>query len=186
MVVIFDACLFYPIAIRHFATHLAAIDDFQARWTCRIDEEWMSNVAADLGIARERLLPTLEWFALAVPDYLIEDCEGSPPDCTLPDLDDCYVLEAAVFAGAERIITANLRDFPDTVLGPYGIRAQHPDEFFCERYAVSAERMVEAARDARRGLTRKPLDPAEYIEGLRKVDLPRLAALLEAQHLHDI
>jgi len=32
-------------------------------------------------------------------------------------------------AGADVIVTYNLHDFPDAALAPYGIDAQHPDEF---------------------------------------------------------
>jgi hypothetical protein len=48
---------------------------------------------------------------------------------SLPDSDDRHVLAAAIHCGAQETVTFNLRDFPDTVLRPYGIRAIHPDSF---------------------------------------------------------
>lgn len=180
MVVVFDACLFYPIAIRHFSGHLAAIDDFQARWTRVINEEWIRSVCRNLGKKRESFAATLEWLEIAVPDYLIEGYEGTLGECTLPDPDDFHVIEAAVFAEAERIITFNLADFPETVLLPLGLRAQNPDEFFVERYDAYPERVIEAAAEARAGLTRKPFTPERYVESLAGAGLTHLARLLTA------
>ncbi|MFT4028826.1 MAG: hypothetical protein QM675_03030 [Protaetiibacter sp.] len=38
-------------------------------------------------------------------------------------------MAAAIHAGAQVIVTRNLRDFPGDALGPLGIEAQHPDAF---------------------------------------------------------
>ncbi len=46
-----------------------------------------------------------------------------------PDPNDRHVLAAAIVAGADVIVTCNLRYFPVQALDPYEIEAQHPDEF---------------------------------------------------------
>ncbi|MFY1669538.1 hypothetical protein ACN27G_06220 [Plantactinospora sp. WMMB334] len=43
------------------------------------------------------------------------------------DLKDRHVLAAAVAAGADSIITCNLRDFPLAACQPHGVVAEHPD-----------------------------------------------------------
>ena len=59
---------------------------------------------------------------------MIEGYEGLIPTLVLPDEDDRHVLAAAIRAGAQHIITENLRDFPADVLKPYDIEAVSPDQ----------------------------------------------------------
>lgn len=66
----------------------------------------------------------------AVSDCLVTGFESLEAGLiSLPDPDDRHVLAAAIHSGAQEIVTFNLRDFPDAVLRPYGVRAIHPDEF---------------------------------------------------------
>ena len=51
------------------------------------------------------------------------------PGLVLPDPKDRHVLAAAIRGGASVIVTCNLADFPQHVLGEFDIEAQHPDEF---------------------------------------------------------
>ena len=64
---------------------------------------------------------------VAVPDSLVTGYEGIESMLDLPDADDRHVLAAAVKCGAGTIVTYNLKDFPDAVLAPFGLCAQHPD-----------------------------------------------------------
>ena len=66
----------------------------------------------------------------------------------LPDPDDRHVLAAALRAGAEEIVTFNLRDFPPAILGPLGVAAWHPDEFVCALLVRSPEGVAGAVRGA--------------------------------------
>ncbi len=68
----------------------------------------------------------------AVPDSLITGYEDVVESLDLPDPEDRHVLAAAIRAGAETIVTANLADFPAEVLARYQIEAKHPDEFVVE------------------------------------------------------
>jgi hypothetical protein len=67
---------------------------------------------------------------VAVLDCLVIGFESLEAGlAALPDPDDRHVIAAAVHCGAQEIVTFNLRDFPDVVLRPYGIRAVHANEF---------------------------------------------------------
>jgi hypothetical protein len=63
----------------------------------------------------------------ALPNALLEDIPSL--DVVLPDLNDNHVLEAAVYAKAAFIVTHNLRDFPDSILEPYSVKAISPNDF---------------------------------------------------------
>jgi len=76
----------------------------------------------------------------------------------LPDPDGRHVLAAAIRAHAGDIVTYNIRDFPAESLKPYGIEAQHPDEFVTHLLDLSPDAVYAAVRDrASRSGTR--LDP---------------------------
>jgi hypothetical protein len=62
-------------------------------------------------------------------DALVTGYEDLIPGLQLPDPDDRHVLAAAIRGHADVIVTINLRDFPSDTIRPFGIEAQHPDEF---------------------------------------------------------
>jgi hypothetical protein len=62
-------------------------------------------------------------------DACVEGYEHLIKTIVLPDADDRHVLAAAIHCGARIIVTANLRDFPDTTLAGLEIEAVHPDTF---------------------------------------------------------
>lgn len=52
---------------------------------------------------------------------------------------DKHVLAAAAKSRAEVIVTFNVKHFPDEALEPWGIVAQHPDDFLVQQYALEPE-----------------------------------------------
>lgn len=45
------------------------------------------------------------------------------------DIGDRHVLATAIASGSTRILTYNIKDFPESSLAPWGVRACTPDEF---------------------------------------------------------
>lgn len=70
----------------------------------------------------------------------------------LPDPDDRHVLAAAVRCHAAVIVTFNLKDFPVEALRPYGVEAQHPDDFVMDLLDLSPAAVCRAAESCRRRL----------------------------------
>ncbi|MEM6406177.1 MAG: hypothetical protein AAF669_06265 [Pseudomonadota bacterium] len=79
----------------------------------------------------------------AIPDSLLSGYDAIVPLLTLPDPDDRHVLAAAIYAKAERIITANLRDFPAEILIRYQCIAQHPDDFIVSLLDDDTDQVLE-------------------------------------------
>lgn len=131
---------------------------FRARWTERIHGEWIEAVLRNrTDLRREQLERTRELMDQAVPDCLVTGYEGIEATLELPDPDDRHVLAAAMMCGAGTIVTYNLKDFPDAVLAPLGLCAQHPDEFLEHAYDLDPVAVCQAVRDARAALKNPPV-----------------------------
>ena len=90
----------------------------------------------------------------AIPGCLVMGYERLIEGLDLPDPDDRHVLAAAIKAGAEVIVTYNLRHFPAVALQPFNVQAQHPDEFLVGLLdldlATVRETFVELVADLRK------------------------------------
>jgi len=175
---LFDACVLYPAPLRDLLIELACTNLFRTRWTDRIQEEWIINLHANRPeLTLERLRRTAGLMNEAVEDCLVTDYEGLIPSLTLPDENDRHVLAAAIVGRADVIVTANLKDFPASVLTPYGIKAQHPDAFI--RHALDLDRhALTAVRTVRLGLKRPPKSVDEYLASLLQQGLPETVSFL--------
>ena len=87
------------------------------------------------------------------------------------DPKDRHVAAAAVKAGAQVIVTSNVRDFASL---PEGIEAQNPDEFLCNLFDLAPGLMVEIIREQAAAL-RKPPATFEQILGSLATVVPRFA-----------
>jgi hypothetical protein len=113
-----------------------------------------------------------------VRDCLVTGYESLIPALTLPDPDDRHVLAAAVRAGADVIVTFNLKDFPAEALAPYGIEAQHPDEFLSYQLDLAANIVCAAAKRHRASLKNPPKDVEAYLTTLEAQGLAQTVAAL--------
>nr|WP_240954002.1 PIN domain-containing protein [Solimonas marina] len=123
----------------------------------------------------DNLLRTRELMDRHAEDALVIGYEPLIDGLTLPDAKDRHVLAAAIHAHADAIVTFNLKDFPDTVLGPLGIEAIHPDDFITYQFDLNVPRVCAAAKRIRQRLKNPPRCAEEYVDRLRIVGLPRTA-----------
>jgi predicted nucleic acid-binding protein len=165
-VVIYDACVLYPAPLRDLLLRLALTGLFAARWTSEIHHEWTRNVLARRPELADKLRRTVELMNSAVPDAVVTGHEPLINALTLPDPDDRHVLAAAIRAGAQLIVTFNLKDFPSAQLSPFGVESVHPDTFITQQFDLHEGRIVSAARDHRRSLRSPPKSTVEYLDAL--------------------
>jgi hypothetical protein len=88
------------------------------------------------------------------------------------------VLAAAIRGRADVIVTANLKDFPAESLAPFGIDAQHPDEFVLHLLDLAPGKVSGAARDHRQSLKNPPKTIEEYLDTLEARGLTQTASVL--------
>lgn len=156
---------------------------FRAKWTDRIHAEWINAVARSRPeLDRARLVRVATLMNAAVSDCLVTGFESLEAGLTsLPDPDDRHVLAAAIHAGAQEIVTFNLRDFPAAVLRPYGVRAVHPDEFVEHLLDLNSEIVCEAVRRIRRRLVNPPSTAEEMIANYERTGLAVSASILRSR-----
>ncbi|MGH8458928.1 MAG: PIN domain-containing protein, partial [Nevskiales bacterium] len=180
-VAVYDACVLYPAPLRDLLLRLALTDRFRARWTDAIHEEWIGAVLVQRPeLTREQLQRTRGLMDRAVPDCLITGYEGLIDQLRLPDPDDRHVLAAAIRCQAGVIVTYNLKDFPPEALAPYGIDAQHPDEFICHLLDLDTPAVCAAVRDQRQALKNPPKSVRDLLDTFLAQQRAGTAAALES------
>ena len=102
-----------------------------------------------------------------VRDALVTDFDQLIGILQLSDPDDRHVLAAAIKGRADLIVTANLKDFPRSKLAPWGIEAQHPDEFLTHQFHLSQPQFLAAVKAVRLRLKNPPKTVEDYLDTLR-------------------
>ena len=176
---LFDANVLYPSELRNFLMHLALSGLFRARWMAGIHEEWIAALLEKRpDLSREKLERTRTLMDKHTIDALVTGYEDLIPSLQLPDPNDRHVLAAALRGRADVIVTANLRDFPSSILAPLGIEAQHPDEFILHLLDLSPGLVTKAAQDHRQSLKRPAMDVDVYLTTLERQGLTLTVSVL--------
>lgn len=177
--VLYDACVLYPAPLRDLLMHVAVTDLYRAKWTEAIHDEWIRNVLKDRpDLKPEQLFRTRDLMNAHVRDCLVTGYETLIDAITLPDPNDRHVLAAAISAGADLIVTFNLRDFPEENLKPIGIEAQHPDDFLMFQLDLAPNIVCAAAKRHRASLRNPAKDVEEYLATLEAQGLAQRVSSL--------
>ncbi len=176
---IYDANILYPAPLRDLFIRLAQTGIVRARWTEMIHGEWIRNVLKDNPqISPERLARTRTLMNEAVRDCLVSDYEPIIDSLTLPDPDDRHVLAAAIRAGAEVIVTFNLKDFPTEALAHHEIEAKHPDDFVVGLLDIAPGPVCVAVKRQRESLRNPPKTAKELLDTFENQGLVQTVARL--------
>lgn len=176
---VYDANILYPAPLRDLFIRLAQAGLVRARWTDDIHEEWLRNVLKNNPqIAPERLARTRTLMNEAVRDCLVTGYQDSIASLSLPDPDDRHVLAAAIRAGAEVIVTFNLRHFPTQTLSPFDIEALHPDDFLLSLLDMAPGTVCTAVKRQRENLRNPPKTAEELLTTLESQGLTQTVSRL--------
>ena len=176
---LFDACVLYPAPLRDFLMNLAITDLFRAKWTDEIHDEWIRNVLINRpDLTNDRLQRTKTLMNSHVRDCLVIGYQDLIPSLILPDMNDRHVLAAAIRAGADVIVTYNLKDFPVETLEHYGIEAQHPDEFINHLIDLAPPVVCAAVKRQRMSLKNPPQSVEELLSAYERQGLAQTVAEL--------
>jgi predicted nucleic acid-binding protein len=170
---VFDACVLYPAPLRDLLMSVAMTEQFRARWTHEIQNEWVRNLLVNRDdLTEEQLQRTVELMNKSVPDCLVENYEEIIDSLELPDLNDRHVLAAAIMCQADVIVTNNLKDFPQEVMDKYHIDAQSPDIFLNHLFDLNPIEFCKAVNEQRQRLCNPRRTANELLEIFYQQGLP--------------
>jgi hypothetical protein len=176
-----DANVLYPAPLRDLLLQLAVSDLFKAKWTADIHREWIENLLRNEPHRnRAALERTRDLMDRSTRDCLVTGYESIMPSLCLPDAADRHVLAAAIVGHCDAIVTANLKDFPESALAPFGIDIHHPDEFLCNQLKLAQGVFCRCVQKIRRRLLNPPFTVEDYLGNLTRVGLVATASELRA------
>ena len=180
--VTYDACVLYPAGVRDLLVRLGQTGLFRAHWTGQILDEMTNAILRHReDLTPEQLQRTRQLMCEAVPDCLTTGFEDLIDGLELPDPDDRHVLAAAIRAGSEVIVTANISDFPHDKLDPYNIEAQTPDTFVLHLLDLAPRTVKEVIQAQAAALKNPEMTFNEILNRLALSGLPRSVAAIGHQ-----
>lgn len=177
---ILDACVLYPVSVADALMSFAEADLYAAKWTTQIEDEWIRNLESNRPELAGRLTRRRDLMRLAVPDWEIPEAawRALTAALRLPDSNDVHVLAAAIAGHADCIVTANLVDFPSSILEIHGVAAVHPDDFLMAQFDLDQVRATAALRDMRGRSKKPPYEVEEFAQIFERNGLVGMAERL--------
>ncbi len=178
-VAVYDANVLYPSTLRDLLIRLAQAGVVRARWSEQILDEVFRNLHANRpDLSAERLARTRQLMSEAVREPLVRGYEPLVDNLVLPDPGDRHVLAAAIRAGANVIVSSNVRHFPASNLAPYNVTARRPDDFVVELLNPFREEVLIAVRQIADSWRKPPGTSDDVIASLERSGLSQSAAAL--------
>lgn len=163
--VVLDANVLFPFTLRDTLLRAAADGLFQLYWSEEILNEMERNLAKTGATVPDKAARLRRMMMKAFPEALVTKYESLIAGMT-NDPKDRHVAAAAVKAGAQVIVTMNLKDFRSL---PDGIEAQSPDEFLSNLFDLSPEGIANLLRKQASTLKHPPRSFEELLTGLSRI-----------------
>ncbi len=177
-----DACVLYPLAMTDALLSLATAGFFAAKWTTKIEDEWIRSLERQRPDLVGKLNVRRDSMRDAIPDWEVPESEWTTfvRKITLPDPDDAHVLAAAIAGHADCIVTSNLKDFPGSILLEYGIEAIDPDTFIIHQWDLDPVTAIAAFKRMRARRKKPQSSPIDFAYALEVGGLPTTAERLRS------
>ena len=128
--VVLDANVLFSAALRDTLLWAAQNRLYELFYTDEILEEVRRNLVATNRAQKDRAAALVQTMKMRFPDGIVLPADYQPRIATMRNNPkDRHVLAATVAAGANYIVTFNLKDFPEHALTPNSVQALSPDEF---------------------------------------------------------
>lgn len=164
--VIYDANILFPFHVSHILVFMAARRLVNAKWTAKIQQEWLENIAKkypeDLDGCRRRC----DAMNRALPEAMVTGHESRIEGIIFKDPDDRHVIAAALHVGASGIVTRDRKHFTPQTLKPFGLAVIDPDDLLVACHEQFPEDCAQTVEQARRALSVTKPTLEEYLEML--------------------
>lgn len=152
MRVLLDTCVLYPPSVRDLLLGLAAEDAFQVRISTGVLAELEEVLVRQATLTHEvagRRVAEIRNVGETLGALHSSDRDATSIGRTigLPDDDDAHLVDAALSADCDAILTFNLSDLPERCLAAVGLEAWHPDWVLEEMARERHPALVRAASD---------------------------------------
>lgn len=180
--VVYDACVLYSAPLRDLLIRLAMTPIVRAKWTDDILDEAFRNIVAnrpDLDPARLARAAARTWRSSASGRFRL-GMRSSYPSMRASRTES-FISPRAIRAGAQAIVTRNMKDFPATQLEPFGLEAVEPDVFVLGLLDLSPGAVLRVLQEQAGALRSPPTTLEELLELLGTHGLRR--SMAEARRL---
>ena len=180
-VFVLDTCVLFPPSMRDLLLTLAALDAYTVRWSDEILTELSRTVTEtypDID-PQQFEATTIAVMRAAFPDAVVSGWEPLVSEMD-NDPEDRHVSAAAVTAGADTIVTLNLRDFAGRALSERGVRVVTPGQLVLELLDDVPELVVTAIVEMAARKRKPPMNVGDVLDALaRHPDLVGLVGRLK-------
>jgi len=174
---VLDACVLVPHPLFDTLLRVADAGLFRPLWSDQILIEVERTLTLKRGLTPHKARRRIDQMRRAFPEALIEGYDDLIPAMTNHP-NDRHVVAAAVFSGANLIVTANLKDFPAQSLRHYDLEARHPDDFLLDQLNLDVDAVIECLHQQRADYT----DPAMEVTEFFAAFMPTVPRFAQAAH----
>ncbi len=178
--VVLDSCILIKASLRDTLIRAYGSDFYRLHWSDDILAEVVRNLVENgmttvegANRLEQRFRTVLEAAEVTGYSALISAMTNHPKDR--------HVVAAAVAAGAQIIVTENLRDFPASALEPFGIEAHTSDTFLVNLFDLDAEAMITIIHEQSQATNRPHLSVDTILDHLARDGAPAFSARVRAE-----
>src|ERR1700683_385567 len=144
---VLDACVIAPMPVADTLLRLAEHDPpfYGPLWSRHILEE-VKTTLLKFGCSQEQVVRRIKSMEDAFPEAMVTGYEKLI-DAMENDPKDRHVLAAAVRAGADCIVSDNVKDFQQEALRPYGLECLSAQDFLLHQYHLDPDSFIAVLGD---------------------------------------
>lgn len=159
-----DANILFPLSLRDTLQRAAAEGLYQMFWSDRILDEVERNLSSTGRTTVEQARRLRKAMISAFPEAMVSGYEHLIPVMANHEKDR-HVAAAARWAGAQVIVTSNLKDFRSL---PEDMEARSPGDFLVELFELVRDAMAALIERQASALRKPPMSAADLLAGLSR------------------